>query len=199
MVSSSDTGSFAEGQTVAQQGSFSKIPDPKVWSNGDDVYAGVLNQEWRDAFKWLLRSTTPAFSGHNADGAALSYTVNAAVPIKVEDLKRGNLTHAANDSKVYVWEPGWYLAHAGFGVVPSGTTGTNFSSTLRVNGVLQSAGDINRVAGGLVGAEHLVSLTLNAGDYVEIALGGQWSGTAPTAGTSSSGYPWLHLWWRRTN
>jgi hypothetical protein len=195
MVSSSDTGTGTEAGTRYQPGSFTQIPTAKTWTNGDDLYHGTLNKEWRDTFNWLLRASTPAFSGYNADGAALSLTVNTAIPIKVEELKRGNVQHATNDSKVYVYETGIYLVLAQVGAGLSGTTGTNFSSVVKVNGVVQSAGDISRT-GGLIGVQHMVSLPLTAGDYVEVALGGQWSGTAPTAGTTTAVYPWLQVWWR---
>jgi hypothetical protein len=195
--SGSDTSSAAEGQTRLQPGGFSQIPIPKVWSNGDDLDHGTLNKEWRDTFNWMLRLTPPAFSGYNADGAALTYTSNVAIPIKVEELKRGNLQHAANDTKVYVYEPGNYLAMVNVGIAAGSITanGTNLSSVLKINGVVQSAGDVIRAAGGLVGVQHMVSVYLNAGDYVEIALGGTWTGTA-TAGTTTAVYPWLILWWR---
>jgi hypothetical protein len=193
--SGSDTSSAAEGQTRLQPGSFSQIPSPKVWSNGDALDHGTLNKEWRDTFNWMLRKTSPAFSGYNGDGASLTFTSNVAVPIKTEELKRGSVQHATNDTKVYVYEPGNYLILVQIGVNTSGLTGgTLLSSVLKVNGVVQSAGDITR-AGGLTGIQHMVTYDLNAGDYVEIALGGSWTGTA-TGGTTTAVFPWLWLWWR---
>lgn len=194
MVSGSDTGSGVDAGTRFQQGSFTQIPTPKTWSNGDDLYPGTLNKEWRDTFLWLLRKTSPAFSGYNADGAALSLTANVAIPIKTEELKRGNVAHATNDTKVYVYETGVYLVLAQVGASLSGVTGTNFSSVIKKNGVVESAGDISRT-GGVIGVQHMTSLSLTAGDYLEVALGGSWTGT-PTGGTTTAVYPWLWLWWR---
>lgn len=191
----SDTSSTVEGQTRLQPGSFTQIPSPKVWSNGDDLDSGTLNKEWRDTFNWMLRGTSPAFSGYNADGASLTFTTGVAIPIKTEELKRGNLQHATNDTKVYVYETGTYLAMIHMGVNTASVTGTNLQTILKVNGIMQSAGDMTRAAGGLTGLTHMVSIPLVSGDYVEIALGGSWTGTA-TGGTTTSVYPWLILWWR---
>jgi hypothetical protein len=94
-----------------------------------------------------------------------------------------------------VYETGTYLAMIHMGVNTASVTGTNLQTILKVNGIMQSAGDMTRAAGGLTGLTHMVSIPLVAGDYVEIALGGSWTGTA-TGGTTTSVYPWLILWWR---
>jgi hypothetical protein len=192
MVSGSDTGAGTEGQSVALPGAFTQIPSPRVWSNGDDLSAGQFNKEWRDAFLWLLRKTSPAFMGHNIDATTL--TIGAAIPIKVEDLKQGNLTHAVNDSKVYVWETGWYYAMVGMGFLASGATGTAFGAELMVNGALNATNDTVRVAGNGVGIQLLTDVYLTAGDYVEIAATGSWTGTA-TGSAGQELWPQLNLYW----
>lgn len=193
MVSSADTGAFTEGQTLYTPGNYSFIPSPKTWSNGDDLLPGTLNREWRDTFNWLLRKTSPAFSGYNSD--SFSYTANAAIALKVEDLKRGNLVHTTNDTKVTVYEPGWYMAVIQVGGAMSGATGTVFSSVLKINGSVYSTGEITRAAGNFTGIQHLISVPLNAADYVEIALAGPWTGTA-SSGSGTNLNPRLDLWWR---
>lgn len=194
--SGSETVTRTEGQSVALPGSFTQIPSPKVWSNGDDLYAGTLNKEWRDAFNWLLRATSPAFQAYNADGASLSFSPNVAIPLKTEELKRGNLTHATNDTKVYVWETGWYDVYTQVGLAVSGVTGTCFCSVLKVNGAVYTTADTTRSTGGTqVGVEHFSSAYLTAGDYVELAVGGSWSGTATAINTSQL-LPLLAIWWR---
>lgn len=196
MVAGSDTGGFTEGQSVATPGSFTQIPSPKTWSNGDDLYPGTLNLEWRDTFNWLLRADTPAFYGSNADGASLTYTLNTAIPIKTEELKRGNIQHAANDSKVYVYEAGQYFILASLGATLTGTTGTTITSVIKINGVLQSAADTTRTSTTTPQSDtYMVTLPLASGDYVEIALGGNLTGTAPKGGTVEC-VPRLGVWWR---
>lgn len=176
------------------------IPVPKTWTNGDDLTANTLNREWRDTFKWLLRATSPGFSGYNDLGSSLTFTSNVAIAIRVEELKRGNLTHATNDTKVYVGETGWYIGVAQVGVdLGSVTAGaTTLTSVVKVNGIVASTGDQTRNTGSLWAVEHQWSLYLNAGDYVELALAGSWTGTAK-ASTALQMVPLLQLWWRDNN
>lgn len=198
--SDADTVSSSESGTRAMPGSFTQIPSPKAWSNGDDLYAGTLNKEWRDTFNWLLRNTSPGFSGYNGSGASLTFTSNVAIPILSEELKRGNITHATNDTKVYVWEPGWYLGFCQVGANLSSVTGgaTTLSSVVKVNGLVASTNDQSRSSANQWNLEHSFSLYLNAGDYVEIAIAGTWTGTM-TGFTQSYSFPFLGLWWRDKN
>jgi hypothetical protein len=142
-----------------------------------------------------LRKTAPAFEAYNADGATLTFTANVAIPLKTVDLSLGNLQHATNDTKVYVYEAGWYYVWTQVGVAVTGVTGTSFCSVLKINGVVNTTGDTTRSTGTQVGVEHLSSVYLNAGDYVELALGGSWSGTATAINTQQL-WPMLGIWWR---
>lgn len=170
------------------------VPAPKNWANGDGTSAATLNTEWRDSFNWLLRGTSPAFYAHNGDAGALTFTVNAGVPLKTELLKRGAITHAANDSKVFVGETGWYLAIVQMGMNVTSATGTTFTPELKVNGTVVNTADFNRTTATLIGMAFQSSVFLTSGDYVEIAVIG-WTGTA-TGGTTIYTYPSLGLWWR---
>jgi hypothetical protein len=191
--SGADTVSRTEAQTLYLPGSFTQIPSPKTWSNGDSLDAGTLNKEWRDTFNWLLRKTSPAFEGYNLSTPTLSS--NVAIPITTDDLTRGNLVHAASDTKVYVWEPGWYVICVQCGLTLTSVTGTNFATAIKVNGLLRSSGDATRVAGNAMGMAHQASVYLTPGDYVEMAVTGSWSGTL-TAGGSSMLLPMISIWWR---
>lgn len=195
MVSGSDTSTGTEGHAVSLPGTFTQIPSPRDWSNGDDLSAGRLNKEWRDAFLWVMRKNAPAFEGYNNDGAALTLVIDAAIPIKTEELKHGNLTHAANDSKVYVWETGWYSVWAQVGITTTSAVGTNFACVIKKNGVLKATCDTTRGTGSPVVIEQQASIFLTAGDYIEIAAGGSWTGTA-TSGVAPYAVPILGLWWR---
>ena len=193
--SDADSASSAEGNTVLTPGNFTQIPSPKTWTNGDDLRAGTLNKEWRDTFSWVLRKTSPAFEGYNFDGASFTYSANVAIALQYVTLNRGNVTHASNATKVYVWETGWYVVTVQVGANVASATGTNFSSVLKVNGLVETTRDLTRTAGGNIGAEHHSSVYLTAGDYLEIALGGSWTGTVTGVGSWDM-YPFLNLWWR---
>jgi hypothetical protein len=195
-----DTVARTEGQTLYLPGAYSKIPQPKVWSNGDDLYAGTLNKEWRDAFNWLLRLNAPAYEGYNNGTPTL--TSNVAITITTDTLVRYGVTHAASDTKVYVWEPGWYWVYVGGGVnAGSVSADSGFSTVLKVNGVVATTSVVTRVVGPVgqtVGLEHLSSAYLSAGDYVEIAVAGSWTGTLTTASgdPTTANAMFLNLWWR---
>jgi hypothetical protein len=169
------------------------VPVPKAWNNGDDLLAATLNTQWRDMMLWLSRKGAPAFSGYNT--AAPTLTVNVGIPLITEEVKYGGITHAASDSKVFVTETGWYTAYTQVGGGMTGT-GTMFCSELRKNGAIESQSESTRVSGsGTVAIGHMSSVRLVAGDYVEVALGGTFTGTA-TAIATAYGFPALGLWWR---
>jgi hypothetical protein len=197
--SGADTVTRVEAQTLLTPGNFSKIPVPKVWTNGDDLYAGTLNKEWRDSFSWLLRDTSPQYEGYN-DGTP-TVTNGVAIPITDDTLLGYGVTHAANDTKVYVWEDGWYYVLVNLTMIVGGTNVTAFSSVLKVNGLVASQGmtSIVNVGGGEVGGvQHLSSVYLNAGDYCEMALAGTWTGTMTLAdGTyADANATTINIWWR---
>lgn len=195
--SGSETVTRVEAETAYGPGGFTQIPSPKMWSNGDSLDHGTLNKEWRDTFSWLLRSTSPGISVYNSDGASLTYTNNVAIPLKTEEFKRGNLTHATNDTKVYVWETGWYLGYCQIGADYASVTsdGLKPAAIVKVNGLTAARGQTTRDTNAWAVVELQFSLYLSAGDYVEIALGNDWVGTLKGI-ASAYAYPFLSLWWR---
>jgi hypothetical protein len=198
--SDAETVGRVEGQTLYTPGTFSKIPVPKVWTNGDDLYAGTLNKEWRDAFNWLLRDTSPTYEGYNNGTPTL--TSNVAIPITTDTVLGYGVTHASNDTKVYVWETGWYYVLVNLTMITgSVTANSGLSSVLKVNGLVATQGmTTNNLGTGsqTFGVQHLSSVYLNAGDYVEIAVAGTWTGTLTLAdGTYTDiNSTTLNLWWR---
>lgn len=191
-----DKATAVESASVKLPGTFSLIPDPKVWANGDSLDAGILNKEWRDTFNFVLRRSSPAIEAYN--GNVITLTSNVAIPLTTEALKRGLVEHATNDTKVYVWEAGYYLCNVQLGATLTSVTGTQFSSVLKVNGIVRATSDGIRVAGTNFGVNQQVTTWLNSGDYVEIALGGSWTGTVTSSGNTTS-LPALAMWWRGFN
>ncbi len=193
LKSGSETVSSSENAWAYLPGGYTKVPSPREWTNGDPLDAGTLNKEWRDTFNWILGYTAPAYQGYNSGGPTLS--PNVAIPILTSELERGNLYHAANDTKVSVYETGYYLVWVQIGLDLTSATGSWFSSVLKVNGAVKTTSDSARAAGNNFGIEHLSTVFLNNGDYLEIACGGSWTGTV-TAHTHSTLRPSIGIWWR---
>lgn len=194
----SDTGTGTEAQTRYLPGEFSTIPVPRTWVNGDSLSEGILNQQWRDTFRFLLGYTRPAFSGYYLN-TGYTYTSGTPIPLVTESLKRGNIAHAASDTKVYVWEDGWYDGTILISGDASGilTGGTFLTSSVMVNGAVVSTRDNSRKLSGRAAVGHFFSLDLEAGDYIEIAVTGTWTGTyGQSPGSELAQVPRLEMFWR---
>lgn len=177
------------------------LPVPKTWVDDDALDGATLNAEIRDAFKYLLGTSRPGFGGYNGTNP-YTFTSGVGVPLLTEEYKRGGMTHAASDSKVYVPADGWYSGVVQISINWTGATGLPAvpwaRAQLKKNGrVIRERTNNSNSTTSHMGIGFGFTVDALAGDYFEISvafIGSSVSlnGTLATAGT----YPRLDLWWR---
>jgi hypothetical protein len=174
------------------------VPAPHRWKNGEVPYASVLNSDWRDTLRWMLGYTRPWFVAISTDTTNWVVSTWHSLPLNTEVLKQGGMQHAANDTKLYVPEDGWYSY---FCMISRDTTGvSSFSKDwmgVRRNGnttgVVMGSHGAHLTDQPMVHTPDEGSLYLNAGDYVEYQVYS--TAAANTVKNWSSPGTQFHLWW----
>lgn len=150
------------------------VPYPHRWKNGDVPTADLLNNDWRDTFRWLLGYSKPYFSGYSTNTSNWAVGTWHPLPINVEIGKRGGVRHDANDTKIYVPEDGWYefMVMVSRDSTGAGTTAKD-TVGIRVNGsggYIMGTHEPHLVDSAKVNTPDPGSVYLRAGDYVELAV-----------------------------
>lgn len=175
------------------------VPYPHRWKNGEVPTAALLNNDWRDTFRWLLGYSKPIFSGYSTNTSNWSVSTWHPLPINVEVLKRGGFVHSANDTKIYVPEDGWYefFVYTSRDSTAAGTTAKDWTGIRR-----------NGTGGWIIGAHepHITDLDkvntpdpgsvyLSAGDYIELAVFSFASAGTVKNWSNADTHPRIDVWW----
>lgn len=177
------------------------VPSVYTWTDGEVPDGNTMNTHVRDPQNWLL--TLPIFVARNTVSTAVP-TSGLLVPLNVVDKNLG-FTHAANDSKVYATQPGWY-AYTLLGSVDSTTTGAdnnrgiwlykNGAEAASPGGGYSGAMDVATREDGIGGRTGLVYLN-GTTDYVEMFLYQSTASSTDVVTFVTSGmFPTFSLLWQ---
>lgn len=130
-LTSADTAAGTEAGTV---NTGVLVPLPKQWAIAEVVCDDDLNLEWRDASKWLLGYTRPAFGGRSTSTAFFTDSAWTAIPINTEDYEQGGMAHSGSSANLTLPEDGIYDGFMHVGIQTSGCAGCYDFLGVRLNG-----------------------------------------------------------------